>query len=246
MKHWLLRLSVLTATLALAATANAQVNLSWTDCGSAGALDATFACNSNTGAPFTLVGSLIAPDAPRAVAMEFYLDMIEANPTQLPWWQLDTFEFPSPCRAGGVTPNADFTGGPFTCIDYWGGQASGGLGGVLHNFLGVGDNTQRFKGVFATAAEVPMTAGDELYCFKLNILRTKTTGAGSCAGCSDPACFVLNRITVNQPALVGDFNQTGPAPGGRDFCTWQGGAGANCATVPTQNRTWGQVKALYR
>ena len=47
-------------------------------------------------------------------------------------------------------------------------------------------------------------------------------------------------------AGVGDFTLTDTAPSGRNFITYQGGSGATCATVPAMNRTWGQVKALYR
>lgn len=246
MKRLLLRFSMLVATLALASAASAQVNISWDDCGAFGTLDKTFACNANTGAPFTMVGTFISPAAPQFVALEFYIDMIEAVPTQSAWWQLDNVNIPGACRGtAGYAMNADFLAGPFNCLDFWGGQASGG-GGVLVNGFGRGPNTNRIKGVFAIPAEQPMTAGDEIYAFKLSILRAKTTGTGSCEGCVNPVCLVLNRITVNQPAGVGDFNLTGPAPGGRDYVTWQGGVGADCATVPTQNRTWGQVKALYR
>lgn len=244
MKRWLLRFTLLTAALAIASVAFAQVNLSWTDCGTNGAADATFACNTNSGVN-VMIGSYISPNAPQCVANEFYLDFIEAAATIQPWWQVDATAFPGGCRTGGYTYSSDFTAGPFSCADFWGGQASGG-GGILPNFLNVGPNTMRFKGVFAIAAEQPLTPDQETYSFKLTILHSKTAGATACAGCSDPACFVLNRITVNQPLGVGDFNLSLPAPGGRDFVTWQGGTGANCAAVPAQNRTWGQVKALYR
>lgn len=247
MKRLVLRFSVLVAALAMATGASAQVNLSWDDCGPAGGADKTFACNVNTGAPFAMVASCLTQDAPHFVAIEGYIDMIEANPTVLPWWEMDGVNMPTACRPGntGHSWSADFLAGPFSCVDFWAGAATGG-GGVVNNYLGLGTNTQRFKGVFAIPAEQPMTPGDEIYAFKVNILRAKTVGTGSCAGCTDPVCFVLNRVVVIQPAGFGDFNLSGAIPGGRDFVTWQGGAGAPCATVPTQNRTWGQVKALYR
>lgn len=246
MNRWLLRCSLLVAAMALATAATAQVNLSWDDCGTTGTPDKAFACNANTGAPFTLVGSFISPAAPQCVAIEIYMDMIESVPAQSPWWQLDNVNIPGACRGtSGYAWSADFLSGPFTCLDFWAGGASGG-GGVVYNGFGFGPNTNRIKGVFAIPAEQPMAAGDEVYGFKFNILRAKTTGTGSCAGCANAACIVLNRITVNQPAGIGDFHLSGAAPGGRDFVTWQGGTGADCNTVPAQNRTWGQIKALYR
>lgn len=246
MNRWLLRLSLLTAALALAAsTALAQVNLSWTDCGAAGAADMTFACNTNTGAPFVLVCSFPAINSPTAVALTGVLDFIQVNAAQDAWWQMDGSAFPGACRSSAVTYNADFTAGPFTCTDYWGGVGTA-VGGVVFNGAGRGPNTNRFKiTVGSPGTEMPMTDADgELYAFKISILRSKTVGTGLCAGCSDPGCFVLNLIRVETTNNANDVDLTGPAPGGRDQVTWQG-AGASCATVPAKNRTWGQVKALY-
>lgn len=247
MKRWLLRITAAAIALTLATAAMAQVNLSWTDCGAAGTQDMAFACNTNTGAPFIMFGSYISPSVPQMVAIEFYVDMIESVPTQSPWWQFDAANIPGACRPTGISFDAAFLSGPFSCRDFWGevGGASGG-GGVNYNMLGLGANTNRILGTYAIPAEQALTAGDEVYGFKVLLLRTKTTGTGACAGCSNAACIVLNRIRLNQPAGVGDFDLTGAAPGGRDFVTWNGGTGANCATVPTQNRTWGQIKALYR
>jgi hypothetical protein len=45
----------------------------------------------------------------------------------------------------------------------------------------------------------------------------------------------------------GDNRIVNPLTG--NFATWQGGAigGAGCpAATPTQNKTWGQVKSIYR
>jgi hypothetical protein len=67
--------------------------------------------------------------------------------------------------------------------------------------------------------------------------------SGACAGCSTGACIVLNSVElVRLPGAIGG-NVTLTTPGS-NFATWQ--AGAACVTVPVRNRTWGQVKALYR
>jgi hypothetical protein len=39
---------------------------------------------------------------------------------------------------------------------------------------------------------------------------------------------------------------SGGESGGSDRVVWQGGAGADCAAVPTRRTTWAAVKALYR
>jgi hypothetical protein len=242
MKRWLLQISTLVAATAIASAAHAQVNLSWGDCDTFGTPDQVFNCAANSGAAGIMICSAIAPTgAGRVVAMEAVVDMIEANSSLQPWWQFNTGE----CRAGGISLSADFTAGPFSCADFWGGQGII-IGGTVANGAGKGANTLRFKMACAVPTEQSMTAAEQVYAFKIIVLKTKSTGAGSCAGCSDPGCLVLNSVLINQPAGVGDFLLTGAPTGGRDFATWQGGAGATCATVPAQNRTWGQVKALYR
>ena len=86
------------------------------------------------------------------------------------------------------------------------------------------------------------------YAARLVIRHTLTTGTTVCAGCSGPACLVLNSILLRrQPgAIGGDVAVTTPGPGDANWATWQGGAGANCASVPARAVTWGRVKSLYR
>jgi hypothetical protein len=81
---------------------------------------------------------------------------------------------------------------------------------------------------------------------KVSIGRTKTVGTGSCSGCSLPACIVLNECKAQQPAGVGDFTVINEGPGLTRWVTWNGSP-TNCpAGTPTQSRTWGAVKNLYR
>ena len=58
-------------------------------------------------------------------------------------------------------------------------------------------------------------------------------------------CIVFNSAALSEPAPAPDAILSGPPTGGRNVITWQG-AGANCAAVPVRNRTWGQIKSLYR
>jgi hypothetical protein len=92
-----------------------------------------------------------------------------------------------------------------------------------------------------------MDLGVEYYMFEMSINNAKSVNS-SCVGCLVPVCLYFNSLECDQPdnhvPLVPVF--TAAPSGGRQFVTWQGGAGANCASVPTRNRTWGQVKSLYR
>ena len=94
---------------------------------------------------------------------------------------------------------------------------------------------------------VVMAPGTEYYSMRLRINSAKTVGTGACAGCLDPVCVVLNQVRIAQPAPDPTYAIENPRD--NNFTTWQGGAvgGAGCpGVVPTQNRSWGQVKSLYR
>jgi len=223
----------------------AGINLSWSDCGAAGQLNATFDCNSNAGAPFTAVGSFIPPAGiANFLGIAAQIDITTDQATLPDWWQHGT----GFCRGTtGLAVNFDFTSGPFTCTDFFGGQAAGGFA----YDVGFGNpNRARFRIQCAVPIDNkgPVDPANEYYAFKANFLRPKTTGAGSCAGCSNPACLVLNEIQLFQPPdAANDPRITNPAS--RQYITWQtpptGPAGCPL-TTPTRNSTWGQVKSLYR
>ena len=146
------------------------------------------------------------------------------------------------CRAAFTSPSADFTAGPFSCADFWAGQALT-VGGIdpTHSQ----PNRFRIKLAFALPGfESPMSGGSEYYMFKVNITKTKTVGTGSCAGCTDACSIVLNEIKLVEPTGVGDFRIFNPAVSA--YCNYNGGIANPVGVTPTTNRTWGQVKALYR
>ena len=237
-----------TAALALSATvAFAEgVNLSWTDCGLAGAEARSFACTANTGAG-TLVGSFIPPAGSTAITgEEIVIDLQSAAATLPAWWQ---FKNAGTCRQTALSANAGFVSGPFSCADYWAGGASGGLTAFNTNIVPGQTNRARILALFSVP---PLAAGPvddtvEYYAFNLIITNAKTTGTGACAGCLDPVCIVLNEIKLTQPVGVGNYRIQNPAD--RNFATWQGGGigqGGCPGATPTKSTTWGSVKALYR
>lgn len=234
-------LLVLTASFASAQGINMALN----DCSVGGAVNApNNPCTSNSGIALSMVGSMVAPPGyDRVVACEGYIDGQTAAATLSPWWTLDG------CRSTAISYAFDFTAGPFNCGDFWAGQASGG--GALSP-VHTAPNRFQIKLVCATINENPIEAGTEFYMFKVNILKSKSVGTGNCAGCSEGACLVLNRMVLNQPAGVGDATITTPIVS--THVTYNGGAvgggpngGSGCpGATPAQNRTWGQVKSLYR
>lgn len=245
-KTILMSCTLLALTAGMAFAGAGAINLGWGDCGGLPAsLNQSFACNSNTGLPHTLVGSFLAPSCVNAMsANEVVMDIQSAGPAPLPsWWIV---------RSGSCRPSTamlgdfNFTGGPFTCYDYWQGGATGGLS----EDAPVG-NRARIKAVFALPAGssgiTGVPEGLEVYSYKCNITNAKTVGLGSCPGCQTGVCIVLNSIKINQPVSEpcgGKFIST---PGTRNFATWQGGIGGDCyQATPAKNTTWGSVKALYR
>ncbi len=232
-------------TLGASLASAAGINLSWNDCGTFGTQNTTFACNSNSGAPFILIGSFIPPAGVDQFLGESAQMDIKTDQATLPdWWAHGT----GFCRSTtGMSVSFDFTAGPFTCADFFVGAAAGG------SAYDVGFGTPNRGRLRVTCAvpidnRGPVDASTEYYAFKVSLLRAKTTGAGSCAGCANSACIVLQDIQLFQPPdQNNDPDITSPA--NRNYATWQlpvdGPAGCVLST-PTKSRTWGQVKSLYR
>ena len=111
-----------------------------------------------------------------------------------------------------------------------------------------GPNRARVRTACAVNGTTLVNGVDEYYIQRILITNARSTGVGACSGCQDGACIVLNSTLLTQPAGVGDYLLTNPL--NRNWVQWQGGAGdvpGGCpAATPTQNRTWGAVKSLYR
>ena len=242
MKKTLLMMGALLALTAGIASAQGGINLGWGDCGgAAGSLSKTFACTSNSLTGAIMVASAIPPQAMDQLNGEESEFALQTNAAALsPWWNLQS----GGCRGTtAVSVNFDFTGGPFTCLDPWSGQAAGGMS----YDAGFGaPNRARLRTIGAIPGSTAISA-DEYYFFKVTLLGAKSTGTGSCAGCTDGMCIVFKSLKLTQPLGVGDFLITAPAV--RQYVTFQAGgslAGQCPAATPTQNKTWGSVKSLYR
>ena len=251
MKLLIAALAVILATaLAPRSAHGSGINLSWDDCGANGTQIKTFACDTNVGL-HTMVGSFVAPLGIEAMsANEIVLDLQSTAAAIPAWWQMRT----GLCRPqSALSGNWDFTGGPFSCYDYWQGGAIGAI--VMDPPVG---NFTRIKGVFALPAGDPrigyVDERWEVYSFKLRVTNLKTTGAGACIGCEAGACIVLRSIRLNQPAPLSTFEIANPQQ--RAFVSWQCESFLdhdrvpNClfpgCPTPARTQTWGQIKQLYR
>jgi hypothetical protein len=215
----------------------AGVNISWTDCGTFGAQNKTFACTSNSGNN-TMVTSYVSPIPMDDFAgNEMRIDL--ASTGALPvWWQM----FNSGTCRGTALPTLNTTFGA-NCGDNFGGSGFGAIGSYV-----MGANSGALLGGWAIGTGVPIAPGTEYYAINVVISNSKTVGTGACGGCSQAVCLSAPfcnlafgpSATLQQQIMI---------PLNRNFVTWQGGQGVpgGCpGATPTQNKTWGQVKSLYR
>ena len=227
-------------TLGVGTSSAAGLNLSWSDCGSFGQADRTFACDSNSGT-HQLVSSFVAPQGMLEVSgAEITIDMVVADVALPPWWDVDV------CRPRAIGFSTDFSAVPGTgnCSAYF----ASALGGGFPLPVEGGSNRMRFRQGIAMPDDRsigPIAAGDEVYTSRIQITNAGTVGG--CAGCTTGACIVLDEIVVTQVpgTAAGNFKFTSPA--GRNWVTWQGGGGILCPhAVAARLSRWGTIRTLYR
>jgi len=224
--------------LATSAHAAGGINLSWTDCGVSGQLQRNFACNSNSGTN-TMVASVVTGVAMNQFNGEASVMDLQTNQAALsPWWGMMAVG----CRGTSVL-SADFNFLAMSnCLDPWAGLA---VGGVNYSPGFGAPNRARIRTVSAIPSSTAINGSDEYYLVKVAFSNARTTGLGSCPGCTDGACIVFNSVFVTQPAGVGNFTITSTLV--RNWVQWQSGAAGICpGATPTRHSTWGQVKTLYR
>ena len=242
------------------------VNLRWDRCyGDGGVWNKTFACNTNVGTE-QLVGSFdLAENLDRVVTAEIVMDLRSASSTLPAWWQMMNF---GTCRrtALDLDPNLDISS---SCMD-WSVEPTGG-GISLYSIGSQGPEHVRINASVAVPTPSDLTAGVEYFLFRLLISHEKTVGTGSCAGCDQPVCIFLSRVSLYraQSSVAAIHLEKGANWSGSQHVTWQNGypldvhqvcetPGIPCPrrytdfecvlSSPTANRgsTWGQVKAMFR
>jgi hypothetical protein len=232
------------------------INLFWNDCsiGATATTNRNFACDTNEGW-HVLVGSFDPPDGISMVnGVSAAVDVYSASCPMTSWWQ---FKNPGFCRRFALSANAVVLPGQGACADQWQGQAGAA---VIAYLVPLEQSYRRARiGISVsvpTSVVGPVQAGTEYYAFNLVIRNENTVGAGSCAGCADPTSLSFYSLKLHQPVGTpgGSPELTNPAV--TNFVTWQvSPVGPGCfypwcefepCTTPTVNRTWGQIKSIYR
>ena len=241
-------LTLAAAALALSATvASAQnlpggsIHMGWMDCyfgGAGGVANQAFVCNTNAGAAFIAFASVVPPTGLTQYVGSAAVFDIQSSAASLPlWWQYGGCRLSTSltaAAAAGVTTCPDLTNNPQ-------------FGGIDYNFTN-NPARARLRTAYAMDAGLagPVSDAEELTVLQLSINRNRTTGTGSCAGCLTPVCIVFNSLLLDQvnPSLPKGYVVSGE----QQWLTWQGAnAQVPCpAATPTQSKTWGQVKSLYR
>jgi hypothetical protein len=208
------------------------LNLSWSECGSNGAANREFACDTNVGG-HVLVGSIVAPANVGGVTnCENYLTVQFDGPVPQ-WWMLRNA---GTCRQSSIS--VDFIGGLAGCTDYWIGYSGGFTSYLVGPF---GDPRQVriiVSSAIPTAQATEWIEGQAYFAFKLVIDNAKTVGDGICAGCGLGATITYDRATIRELTGAPYVSITNEST--RRAVTWQG------SVLPVKSRTWGAIKALYR
>jgi hypothetical protein len=255
------------ALLSLPAPVSADTTsrIAWDRCAADGGADyKQFSCDGNDAAPQVMVVSFWLEAAlPQFVALdgmvEVYTPQDSPDPGLPDWWQLYNA---GSCRQQALTVDADFSAiPPGKCKSAWNGPTYGGIGAYTL------PQTGRARIIFGFAVATPETlaAHRNYEACRLVIDNGRTSGSDACAGCGRAMCIGLIGVNLYTP---GTESVVCPAEWGGEYgppstvgwnCGYLGlvpspywpGSGWAClsgpgCTTPVRNRTWGQIKALYR
>lgn len=246
MKKILLLSGVLLAFSASMALAAGGVNIAWgPDCWPQNPVsNQTYTCTSNSGVVQATASYETANEIADFVGISSVIDL-QANSASLPaWW--DMFNVGS-CRQNALSADENFLTASQTCLDIFQNGAGGGI--TAYQTASTvpptpyGPNSARLKVAFALPAPADLPGGTETYGYRLTITKAKTAGSGSCAGCATQVTMVLNNVHA---AGLGGYSEDLSTPINNGCITAQGTSGVPCNATPTVNKTWGQVKSLYR
>lgn len=234
------------ATTLAAGGARAQdeggIAINWNGCIGDGVVErSTFACNTNVGTSFVLYVSLIPPvDMPQFAATTAIVDVYVSGGTVPPWWQAGAGQ----CRPGAISMSFDPAGFSTSCPDLWLGLAPMSVFALQFGVYGRPDLVRLYGGAAVPVGTEFLLPADgvERTVSRIVITRARTTGANACSGCATCAVFEPRECNLQQPNPLSSYRLTrvfAPWP----FKRWWNG---NCDPTPTQNRSWGQIKGLYR
>lgn len=224
----------------VASAIDGGVNFAWQSCyPEGGTVSRTSTCVSSLGSAGSAIGSFLMDQSIVVVGFEAsVLVQVEAGAIP-PWWQLFN---PGSCRQSAASLNADFTSSPNqVCHDPWNGTAATGIAAY---FIAPGGepNLARLIAQGSIAVANPIPAQQEHYAFRLSISNSNTM---TCGGCAVPATLMLQSLRIDASVGGGFVFHHLTRPLQNQCITWQNAQNI-CATEALPNRSWGQIKSLYR
>lgn len=249
MKRLVLTVAVLCFASCLAGPAHATgIALRWMSC--EGVSNRNFACDKSTGSEM-LVGSFEAPGGIGPLTgIQVYVRVASASGAVPAWWQ---FRQTGSCRQNALSYSFDMSD-QLECEDTWQGQAMGGIARYQLD----GSNGAEMWLVAAVPQDLAtaVSSGRKYAAFKLLINHTRTTGGGSCEGCTTPMCIRFEAIRLVENGRVypdgrrdekyTEITQGISGMGGSaNVATWQGGA-PSCVGATSRPASWKQLKDMYR
>lgn len=250
------------------AQATTQLRLSWDHCAAEGYVaDRSFDCSVNTGEDVLFASAVLGDEVQHAgiAAFEAYIDFRATSQNLPSWWQVSS----GMCRTNTILLKADGLVASPLCTPWY---LAGGTEPLVVSLLEYGnDGTNASRLHFAAevpaGSEVTIPNGPQEYLFaRVRILRSKSTGAGSCSGCSVPVCIGFGQLQFQYPGAAPRHTILGttastvtwqgayvssyqPVPGhqeGTGYVFYHGNLGCATGPVPAQSRTWGVIKTMYR
>jgi len=247
-------LIVLLAVVVMApetAYADQGVNLTWSGCyGDAGVTaNRVFACDTNGGSEVLVVSFELALPLAQASGNEIVIDLISQDDPMPLWWD---FKNLGACRVTSLALDTKLDFNSVVCTDWAQGASTGGIGAYDGPNYHIDPSLWSRHRTLKIAVAVPLAGLQDLVedteyfsCY-IVIDHRKTIGAGACGGCAGSVCLLLQSLKVTTtPDFANDVTLSGGTTPGSDMAHWQG-SGADCNLVPVKNKTWAEVKAMYR
>jgi len=232
------------------AYADQGVNLTWSRCygDAGGTANRVFACDTNAGNEVLVVSFELALPLAQASGNEIVIDLISQDDPMPLWWD---FKNLGACRMTSLALHTTLDFNSVVCTDWAHGVSTGGIGAYDGSSYHIDPSLWNRNRTLKIALAVPLAGlqdlveNTEYFSCYIVLDHRKTIGTGACGGCAGSVCLVLQSFKVTTPAASGDLILFGGTTPGSDMAHWQG-SGANCNLVPVKNKTWAEVKALYR
>ncbi len=207
----------------------------------------TFACDTNTGAMIFTISCNTSLPVADFVGFTAIVDSRTDwwyGPPLSDWWQLYNT---GSCRATSLSVSNDFTLSPQTaCTDPFSGRMAIASVSAYETALYPPPYPLNAPPTYCARLKLAATTGDGgiipfeadtwYYVARVRVNYAKTVGTGACAGCETPMALIVTQVSAC--GVGGCVRMSSAVHNGA--LGWQGDA------TPALNRTWGQVKSLYR